>query len=137
MDWKLVPNLSFGGIVFHEKIEKYLTKYNFSRQEVETSIDEVEYLDEEHEVYVFTENEKIELIISRKHCIFRGADLIGMKSDSVSDVLGIEPDEVDSPLDYGEGRVAYLAGYHQLGLMLTFEVPRMGDSYVSQISCSK
>ena len=120
--WNWRPNIGVGCFKFNASIKKYKDKYGIIYNEDVNSGDDITGLetynlpDDEIAIEVNRDTGRIHSISSEQNFVYNGKNIIGMTLDDLSEMLGVIPDTVDSPLYFGENDVRTPVTFYDLGL---------------------
>jgi hypothetical protein len=117
--WEWVPNSSLGPIKLGDQISSYIQNLHLSNDGAEDDATNwIGYKLSNVDIYIYVENGIIVSITSYDEFIYKDKNIIGMKVNQLSEILGCEPSELGKPVLFDDGDIQTPFEYFHLGLQL-------------------
>ncbi len=117
--WEWVPNSNLGPIKLGDKISPYIQTLHLSNDNTEgDDTNWIGYKLPNIDTYVYVENEIIISITSYEEFNYKDKNIIGMKVNQLSEILGCEPSELGESVLFDDGDIQTPFEYFHLGLQL-------------------
>jgi len=117
--WEWVPNSSLGPIKLGDQISCYIETLHLLDDDAEDDITNwIGYRLPDVDTYIYVENEIIISITSYEEFIYKDKNIIGIKVNQLSEILGCEPTEFGRSVLFDDGDIQTPLEYIDLGLQL-------------------
>ena len=135
MKMKWVPNKSLGSFSLGENIAPLIKRFGLildtKADEDGTSWDRYKLPGKECYIDVDAKSGELMALSTYESCEFNGTNVIGLTVQELEELLNVEADEVDEPIEFDDGELHIARTYSELGLQAWFT---SGKAYLASIS---
>ncbi len=121
-DWVWIPNQSLGPVKLGAPIRDYIEMLALKREQYDQSLGSPEphYEVSGVDLSIYVENDLVETLLSEEVFLYKGVNLIGLRREDLTRLMGREPSETDEiDLSEDDEEPPYLVyDYDGLGLQV-------------------